>query len=322
VKYLIKIKGLQKSFDNVQVIKGLDLEIKKGEIYGIAGQSGSGKSTLLRCINGLIPYDGGSLAVDDMEVKDFDKKELRKFRKDIGMIFQQFSLLDRLSVYDNIALPMKIWKYNESDIDKKVKKLVQIIGIADKLNSMPYELSGGQKQRVAIARALTMNPKIILSDESTSALDPKTTSSILSLLGEVNKTFGITIVLVTHQMEVIREICDNVSVMENGIFTASGTPAEVFFNQEDKLTNLLGENKIFLPHNGVNIKLMLNQNTDEKYIISDISNLLNTRIMIVDGGVCKYRSGEFGKFIINFDKVKFKEVISVLNEKNINWKLV
>jgi len=319
---LIKIKGLQKSFDNVEVIKGLDLEIKKGEIYGIAGQSGSGKSTLLRCINGLIPYDGGSLAVDGMEVKDFDKKELRKFRKDIGMIFQQFSLLDRLSVYDNIALPMKLWKYNESHIDKKVKELVQIIGIADKLNSMPYELSGGQKQRVAIARALTMNPKIILSDESTSALDPKTTSSILSLLGEINKTFGITIVLVTHQMEVIRKICDNVSVMENGIFTASGTPAEVFFNQEDKLTNLLGENKIFLPNNGVNIKLMLNQNTDEKYVISDISNLLNIRIMIVDGGICKYRNGEFGKFIINFDKGALNEVINLLNQKNINWKLV
>lgn len=319
---MIRIKGLEKSFDNTQVIKGLDLEIRKGEIYGIAGQSGSGKSTLLRCINGLIPYDRGSLLVDGVEVKDLNKSELRKFRKDIGMIFQQFSLLDRLSVYDNIALPMKMWKYDESAINKKVKELVEIIGIADKLNSMPCELSGGQKQRVAIARALTMNPKIILSDESTSALDPKTTSSILSLLDEINKKFGITIVLVTHQMEVIREICDNVSVIENGVFTTSGTPAEVFYNEEDKLANLLGENKIFLPNTGTSIKIMLNQNTDEKYVISDISNLLNIRIMIVDGGVCKYRNGEFGKFIINFEKEKSNEVMNILNEKNINWKLV
>lgn len=319
---MIRIKGLEKSFDNTQVIKGLDLEIRKGEIYGIAGQSGSGKSTLLRCINGLIPYDRGSLLVDGVEVKDLNKSELRKFRKDIGMIFQQFSLLDRLSVYDNIALPMKMWKYDESTINKKVKELVEIIGIADKLNSMPCELSGGQKQRVAIARALTMNPKIILSDESTSALDPKTTSSILSLLDEINKKFGITIVLVTHQMEVIREICDNVSVIENGVFTTSGTPAEVFYSEEDKLANLLGENKIFLPNTGTSIKIMLNQNTDEKYVISDISNLLNIRIMIVDGGVCKYRNGEFGKFIINFEKEKSNEVMNMLNEKNINWKLV
>lgn len=319
---MIRIKGLEKSFDNTQVIKGLDLEIRKGEIYGIAGQSGSGKSTLLRCINGLIPYDRGSLLVDGVEVKDLNKSELRKFRKDIGIIFQQFSLLDRLSVYDNIALPMKMWKYDESTINKKVKELVEIIGIADKLNSMPCELSGGQKQRVAIARALTMNPKIILSDESTSALDPKTTSSILSLLDEINKKFGITIVLVTHQMEVIREICDNVSVIENGVFTTSGTPAEVFYSEEDKLANLLGENKIFLPNTGTSIKIMLNQNTDEKYVISDISNLLNIRIMIVDGGVCKYRNGEFGKFIINFEKEKSNEVMNMLNEKNINWKLV
>lgn len=319
---MIKIQKLQKQFGSTEVIKGLDLHIKKGEIYGIAGQSGSGKSTLLRCINGLITYDGGSIKVDNKEVKDFDKNQIRIFRKDVGMIFQQFSLLDRLSVYDNISLPMKMWKYEKKEINKKVEELAEIIGISDKLSYMPYELSGGQKQRVAIARALTMNPKIILSDESTSALDPKTTKSILGLLDEVNKKFGITIVLVTHQMEVIREICDNVSVMENGVFTAVGSPKDVFFNQEDRLKNLLGENKISLPSEGVNIKLMLNQNSDEKYAISDISNLLNTRVMIVDGAVYKFRNGEFGKFIINFDRTKIESIKKILNEKHIEWKFL
>ncbi|WP_142415611.1 methionine ABC transporter ATP-binding protein [Hathewaya massiliensis] len=319
---MIKIQKLQKQFGSTEVIKGLDLHIKKGEIYGIAGQSGSGKSTLLRCINGLITYDGGSIKVDNKEVKDFDKNQIRIFRKDVGMIFQQFSLLDRLSVYDNISLPMKMWKYEKKEINKKVEELAEIIGISDKLSYMPYELSGGQKQRVAIARALTMNPKIILSDESTSALDPKTTKSILGLLDEVNKKFGITIVLVTHQMEVIREICDNVSVMENGVFTAVGSPKDVFFNQEDRLKNLLGENRISLPSEGVNIKLMLNQNSDEKYAISDISHVLDTRVMIVDGAVYKFRNGEFGKFIINFDRTKIESIKKILNEKHIEWKFL
>lgn len=306
----------------MDVIKGLDLHIKKGEIYGIVGRSGSGKSTLLRCINGLIPYDGGAIKVDGEEINNFDKKRIRKLRKDIGMIFQQFSLLDRLSVRENISLPMKMWKYDKEQINKKVEELSEIIGISDKLNYMPYELSGGQKQRVAIARALTMNPKIILSDESTSALDPRTTSSILKLLDEVNKKFGITIVLVTHQMEVIREICDNVSVMENGVFTAQGSPKELFFNQEGKLKSLLGENKISLPSEGINIKLMLNQNADEKYVISDISHKVNARIMIVDGAVYKFRSGEYGKFIINIDKSKVEDIKMILNEKNIEWKIL
>lgn len=213
---LIEIKGIRKSFGDLQVLHGVDLHIEKGKIFGLAGRSGTGKSTLLRCINGLETYDEGNLIVEGIEVKSLSEKDLRVFRKDIGMIFQQFSLLSRLTVYENIALPLRCWKYSNSYIDAKVKELLDVIGIPDKINAKPRELSGGQKQRVAIARALSMNPKLLLCDEATSALDPKTAKSIIGLLNKINQDLGITIIIVTHQMSVLRSACEEIAILQDG----------------------------------------------------------------------------------------------------------
>lgn len=181
---MIEINDLYKKFNGLEVLKGVSLTIPTGSIYGLAGGSGAGKSTLLRCINGLESFDSGTLMVDGTDVSKLSESEGRIFRKNIGMIFQQFSLLSRMTVYENIALPMLCWGYKKKNIDKTVKELLELVEIPDKINSRPAELSGGQKQRVAIARALTLNPKILLCDEATSALDPRVGKSILSLLND------------------------------------------------------------------------------------------------------------------------------------------
>ena len=212
---MIKISALKKKFNNIEVLKGIDLNIEKGKIFGIIGKSGAGKSTLLRCINGLEKYDYGYLEVNGIQINTLNNKELRVFRKDIGMIFQHFSLITRASVYDNIAFPMKCWHWNKKEMDDRIRYLIDIVGMYDKINNLARDLSGGQKQRVAIARALSMNPKILLSDEATSALDPKNSDSIMELLNNINKSMGITIVLVTHQMNVVKSICDDISVIED-----------------------------------------------------------------------------------------------------------
>ena len=225
---MIKLMGVKKSFGNVQVLKDISIEINEGEIYGLIGHSGAGKSTLLRCINGLESYDDGLVNVMGNEVKSLNKNELRAFRKDLGMIFQNFNLLNRKTVYKNIALPLEVWGYDKDKIKKRVLELLKLVDLEDKINSKPAQLSGGQKQRVAIARALALNPKILLCDEATSALDPKTTKDILALLNKINKELGITIVVVTHQMEVVKEICEKVALLEDGILVAKGAVEEVF----------------------------------------------------------------------------------------------
>ena len=228
---MIEITNLEKNFGDLEVLKKINLKIMDGEIYGLVGVSGAGKSTLLRCINGLESYSNGSLKVNGTEVKDLDKKQKKIFQKNIGMIFQHFPMLTRKTVYDNIAFPMKCWKYGKKEIDQRVKELAEIVGITDKLGEKPANLSGGQKQRVAIARALSMNPKILLSDEATSALDPKTTQSILALLKEINEKLGITIIIVTHQMEVVRQVCQkdrDVRRCRGIVFKTAGCTPKLF----------------------------------------------------------------------------------------------
>lgn len=232
---MIEITNLRKSFGDLEVLSDINLKIMDGEIYGLVGKSGAGKSTLLQCINGLENYDSGSLKVNGTEVSSLDKQQMRLFRKDVSMIFQLFPMLTRKTVYENIAFPMRCWKYNKQQIDDRVKELADIVGIADKLQQKPAALSGGQMQRVAIARALSMNPRILLSDEATSALDPTTTKSILHLLREINEKLGITIIIVTHQMEVVREVCEKVSLLENGRIVASARWMNCFLNQPEAL---------------------------------------------------------------------------------------
>ena len=235
---MIKMQNVKKSFGDIEVLSNISLNINKGEVYGLIGHSGAGKSTLLRCINALEDYNDGSIIVMGKEIKSLGEKERREFRKNLGMIFQGFNLLNRKNVFQNVALPLEIWGYDKVYIKKKVNELLDIVGLSEKAKSKPSELSGGQKQRVAIARALALEPKILLCDEATSALDPKTTKDILDLLNNINKKLGITIVVVTHQMEVVKQICQRVALLQDGVLVAEGDSEEIFLKPEIALKNV------------------------------------------------------------------------------------
>ena len=316
---MIKIRNLQKCFGKLEVLKDINLEINDGEIYGLVGKSGAGKSTLLRCINGLEHYSSGSLNVNGTEVKDLDKKGMRMFRKDIGMIFQQFPMMSRKTVYENIAFPMKCWKYEKKYIKNRVEELADIVGITDKLNVKPATLSGGQKQRVAIARALTMNPKILLSDEATSALDPTTTKSILNLLYEINEKLGITIVVVTHQMEVVRQICQKMSLLENGGITLSGEVEKLFLKGAEPLQHFLGEEEVNFPNTGINLKIVLRDDTASGKVLSRISKELGEECLICGGKIENYRGKNMGNIFININEKAEEKVKSFLKKESIIW---
>jgi D-methionine transport system ATP-binding protein len=319
---LIEIKNLKKTWeDGEPVLENINLTIQDGEIYALVGRSGAGKSTLLRCINGLTSYQEGSLKVDGKEIKDFSYNELREFRRHVGMIFQQFSLLERETVYRNVALPMTCWKYPKDEIDNKVKSLLELVGLSDKMDSKPKNLSGGQKQRVAIARALTMDPKIILCDEATSALDPNTTESILDLLKEINRKIGITVIVVTHQMEVVRKICQKACILENGVIAAEGSVKDIFFDQPDALLKLLGEEKIDLPPQGRNIQVshLLNDLTDGE-LFGRMYEELKIVFPIVNGMIQEYEEDRMGIFTINVKDEDFRAVSDYLNRQGIRWK--
>ena len=237
---MIKFENVIKSFESearvVEAVKNVNLHIEKGKICGIIGFSGAGKSTLVRCINLLERPSSGKVFIDNTEITALSEKELRKKRKEIGMIFQQFNLFASRNVFDNVAYPLKYSGMKKEDIRKKVDSLLELVGLSDKAKAYPSQLSGGQKQRVAIARALANDPKILLSDESTSALDPQTTRSILKLLKELNEKLGITIVVITHEMQVVKEICHKVAVMEKGEVVEEGDVFTVFANPEKEIT--------------------------------------------------------------------------------------
>lgn len=226
---MINIKNLNKHYGDVKVLNNISIDIKKGEIFAIVGHSGAGKSTLMRCINGLEDYSDGSLQVNNKEIKTLKKNELREFRKNIGMIFQHFSLIQRKTVFENVALPMQLWGYSKDEISKKVKDLLSLVGLDEKLQSYPSELSGGQKQRVAIARSLAMKPKVILFDEPTSALDPETIGDVLSVMKDLAKE-DFTIVCVTHEMGFAKEVGDRIVFMDDGVVVEENTPEEFFNN--------------------------------------------------------------------------------------------
>lgn len=320
---MIEVKGLSKSFHGTEVLKNINLKIEKGEIYGIIGHSGAGKSTLLRCINGLETYDSGSLEVMGQEVAELSPKGLREFRKDLGMIFQGFNLLQTKTVFDNVALPLEVWGYNKQDIKGKVYKLLDLVGLTEKAKSKPSSLSGGQKQRVAIARALVLEPKILLCDEATSALDPKMTKDILSLLLKINKELGITIVVVTHQMEVVKEICEKVALIEGGVIRAEGNAEELFLRPGLSLKKFLGdEEEETLPESGVNIRLYFPKDLSENSIITGMARELNIDFSIVWGKLEKFRDDVLGSLVINI-KEEYKEIaINYLKSKDIIWEVL
>ena len=237
---MIKLENISKSFaingKTVEAVKDVSLTIRQGEIFGIIGFSGAGKSTLVRCINLLEKPEKGQVIIDGEDITHYEGKELRHVRQKIGMIFQHFNLMPSRTVFENIELPLKLTKLSASERSQKIKKLLDLVGLSDKAQSYPSQLSGGQKQRVAIARALANDPKVLLCDEAPSALDPQTTHSILQLLKEVNTRLGITIVVITHQMEVIKEICDCVAVMQKGVVVEKGDIVEVFSAPQAPIT--------------------------------------------------------------------------------------
>ena len=318
---MISLKGVNKNFDSTQVLKDINIEIDKGEIFGLVGHSGAGKSTLLRCINGLENYNEGNILVDNKEVKKLKKKEIREFRKNLGMIFQHFSLLERLTVYENIALPLKCWVYTKSKIDKKVNELLNLVGLEDKAKNRPKQLSGGQKQRVAIARALTLEPEILLCDEATSALDPKTTKSILELLKDINQKLGITIVIVTHQMEVVKDVCSKVAILKGGEVQECGDTEELFLNHPKALKELLGEEDV-VPNSGVNIKLYFPKDSSNKSVITSMARSLDIDFSIVWGKLEKFREDVLGSLVINIEEDKHELVTNYLNSTNIKWEVI
>ena len=236
---MIKLKNISKVFDisgkKLTALDNVSLEVARGQICGVIGASGAGKSTLIRCVNLLERPTTGTVEVDGMELTRMSENELIHARRNIGMIFQHFNLLSSRTVFDNIALPLELEKTPTNKINEKVTALLELVGLADKRDTYPANLSGGQKQRVAIARALASEPHVLLCDEATSALDPATTQSILKLLKEINRTLGITILLITHEMEVVKRICDQVAVIDKGRLIEQGTVSEIFSNPKTEL---------------------------------------------------------------------------------------
>lgn len=321
---MIEIKNVCKSFGESEVLKDISISINEGEIYGIIGHSGAGKSTLLRCINGLESYDCGSVQVMGQEVSKLSPRELRQFRKELGMIFQNFNLLKRKTVYENIALPLEVWGYSKAKISIRVKELLKLVGLEDKINQKPSQLSGGQKQRVAIARALALNPKILLCDEATSALDPKITKDILALLLKINKELGITIVIVTHQMEVIKEVCEKVALLEGGNIKLEGKSEDLFLKPGVSLKKFLGqdEEEEVLPSSGVNIKLFFPADCSENTIITKMAREINIDFSVVWGKLEKFRQNVLGSLVINVEEEDKDLVVEYLQSKHIEWEVI
>ena len=236
---MIKLNNITKIFTlpdkKLTALDNVSLHVPKGQICGVIGASGAGKSTLIRCVNLLERPTHGAVIIDDVDLTQLSEAELVKTRRQIGMIFQHFNLLTSLTVFENVALPLELENKSKAEIQEKTTALLALVGLSDKHNVYPANLSGGQKQRVAIARALASDPKVLLCDEATSALDPATTQSILKLLKEINRTLGITILLITHEMEVVKRICDQVAVIDKGRLIEQGTVSEIFSNPKTEL---------------------------------------------------------------------------------------
>ncbi|MCR5404674.1 MAG: methionine ABC transporter ATP-binding protein [Butyrivibrio sp.] len=322
---MIQITNVKKSFKNNEVLKDISLEINKGEIFGIIGQSGAGKSTLLRCINGLESYDQGTITVDGVKVDIKDKKKLRLLQKRMGMIFQGFNLLERLDVYQNVALPMKFWGIptNTPEAKEKITRLIKLVGLEDKMHQKPRELSGGQKQRVAIARALVLDPDFLLCDEATSALDPEITKGILALLHRINEEMGITIIIVTHQMEVVKQICQRVAFLSKGRMLAVGKPEQLFvWPKEKEIRDFLREESDKLPSSGVNLKLFFFGEGNQRPIVTQMSQELHTDFNICWAKLEDFREDVYGSLVLNMDKKDLERACAFLDSKNVTWEII
>lgn len=341
---MIELKNLCKVYNTkggkVEALNDVTLNIRKSEIYGIIGFSGAGKSTLVRCMNFLEKPTSGEVIIDGKELGSLSNKELREERKKIGMIFQHFNLMKSRTVFENIAYPLKGNGYSKEEIKNKVNDLLKLVELEDKADVYPSQLSGGQKQRVGIARALANDPKVLLCDEATSALDPQTTKSILRLLKEVNKKFGITIVIITHEMQVVKEICTRAAVMENGrvveegnIFKIFSEPREnitkSFIDSTSSLTNIYeliknGSSVVDIKENERILKLKYLENSTSEPIISIVSREFKVDTSIIFGNIEIIQDSPLGGLIviIRGEENQINSVINYLKENNVEVEVI
>ncbi|ASA25772.1 methionine ABC transporter ATP-binding protein [Paenibacillus donghaensis] len=335
----IQMKQVTKSFYKdthaIEVLKDVNLEVEKGDIFGIIGYSGAGKSTLIRCINGIESLTSGEVTVDKQIVSNLTGKELRQFRRQVGMIFQQFNLMPSRTVHGNIALALRNSGLSKQHKEQRIMELLELVNIRDKRDAYPSQLSGGQKQRVAIARALANHPKVLLCDEATSALDPQTTKSILQFLKDLNRKLGITIVIITHEMGVVKEICNKVAIIDQGVILEQGDVFSVFSNPREPLTKTFLETTsnlskvdelirmnsplVQLEEGQIILKLTYTNTTVSEALISEVSrrfyvnvNIIASDIEIVNdmllGGLVAVLSGE---------QAGIDQTLTYLHEKNV-----
>ena len=345
---MINIEHLDKTYHlknaDVHAVDDVSLHIESGQIYGVIGYSGAGKSTLVRCLNFLEIPDSGSIEIEGFgKVSaiqgnlDVSQKKLRQLRRSIGMIFQHFNLLDRSTVFDNVAYPLKYTGLSKKEIETRVDELLDLVDLADKKYVYPSQLSGGQKQRVAIARALSNNPKVLLSDEATSALDPDATESILKLLKDLNKRLHITIILITHEMSVIKSIANRVAVMENGKVVEEGDVYDIFANPKEEITKKfinsssslsnitkLIENKTIIPRDSKLVKLTFTRDSVGSATISKISREYNVDVNIMLANVDVVNADALGGIIASVEgkKEDIQDAINYLQASNVKVEVI
>jgi D-methionine transport system ATP-binding protein len=338
---MITIKSVQKIFPSKQgplkAVDQVNLEISEGEIFGVIGYSGAGKSTLIRMLNGLEIPTQGTVTVAGREVSKIKGSELRKARQEISMIFQHFNLLWSRTVKENIAFPLEIAGVKGPERAKRVSELVKLVGLEGRENAYPSQLSGGQKQRVGIARALANNPKVLLCDEATSALDPQTTDSILELLVDINKRLGLTIVLITHEMHVIRKICHRVAVMEDGQIVELGPVLDVFKNPQQPITKRFvqqvtepEDTKETVGHllerypSGKIVQLTFIGESAEQPVITDLIRQHDITVNILQGKISQTQNGSYGTLIIHLDgdAEKLNKAVEFIRSQQVGVEVV
>ena len=341
---MIDLSHIEKIYDSpsgpVKAIKDISLHINKGEIYGIIGLSGAGKSTLVRCINLLERPTSGTVTVDGQDITAMSESQLRQARKSIGMIFQHFNLLSSATVYDNVAFPLRLVNTPKDKIDKKVTELLELVGLADKADQYPSQLSGGQKQRVGIARGLASEPKILLCDEATSALDPQTTKAILQLIRDINAKLKLTVVVITHEMQVIKDICDKVAVIDKGVIAEKGNVLEVFTNPQQPITrefiSVLLSNDLPVgfrerevrqePFNGslLLIRLTFIGESANEPVISRLIKNFDLNVGILFGSLDDIKGVPFGRLIISLDgrQLEIQEALEYVQKQNLKVEVI
>ncbi|MBQ9951399.1 MAG: ATP-binding cassette domain-containing protein [Clostridia bacterium] len=326
---MIRIEGLKKVYgvgaNAVTALNGINLSILKGDIHGIIGMSGAGKSTLIRCVNRLDTPTEGRILIDGQDILAMNTKDLNATRKRVSMIFQQFNLLMQKTVAKNVRYPLELAGVPKAKANQRVKELLEIVGLSDKADNYPGQLSGGQKQRVAIARALALDPEVLLCDEATSALDPMTTQSILSLLQDINRRLGITIVIITHEMAVIRQICTHVAILDGGTVAEEGSVDEVFTHTKSeagrRLFGYVGNlDKTPETETGVPlIRIVFDGTTVNQPVISELTRKTGVAMNIIHANVDQINGKPYGQLTIERpkDEADAQKLIDELTRMNI-----